>query len=198
MKVNLVLLYYFLAIIVISVYFYGINRIYKHKLRLKFMKYKEIHWIRNLAESSAEERESIDNSNSELILEKELIGKNFNNSAISFSNLTSVLLKDYDKILERKKNDLSFMYNTLIDIKNELLSFLKDLLNDSKSHIDKIFENEESFNKLESEICRLSGTDLALHTDENDLRLLIDREDRDEYLKRLNLNKEITLKIENS
>ncbi|CRG85009.1 fam-f protein [Plasmodium relictum] len=198
MKVHSVLLYYFSVITVISVYFYGINQNYQRGFKLKFMKYKEIQWVRNLAESSIEEKGLADNSDVELVLKRELIGKNFDNLTIPFLNLTSVLLKDYDKILERKKNDLSYIYNTLISINSELSAFLKDSLADSKSHINKIFKDPNYFAELKSELYAYSRGNVILHVNENDVRLLINKKDGDEYLKRLHFNKDITLDLENS
>ncbi|CRG85072.1 fam-f protein [Plasmodium relictum] len=198
MKSHLVLLHYFSIIIVISIYFYGFDRIYKNKFKLKFMRYKKIQWIRNLEESSVEAKELEDNSDSKLVLEKELlIGKNFDKSKISFLDLINVLLQDYDESLERKKNYLSDMYNTLISSNSELSGFL-GLLSDSKSHIDQIFKDPNSFGELESELRKLGDANVTLHIDENDSCLLIDGKDGGEYLKQLNFNKDITLKIENS
>ncbi|CRG94478.1 fam-f protein [Plasmodium gallinaceum] len=213
MKIHLFLLYhfYFLIIIVVYIYFCCIDPYYNtKKYKLKFIRHIEIQLTRNLAELYDIKDEDIINSSGLSMKDIQLLYNTkeakhentldegyFGDSRNLFVKLIDTLfIKNYYKYLEKDKNLIRSIYNTLEATSCEVLNILESSLDDAEDHINIIFQGLNSSDK--SELLRFSDVEITLSHNGDDMDLLINEQDAHEYLEQIKFSGEIPLRLENS
>ncbi|CRG94480.1 fam-f protein [Plasmodium gallinaceum] len=213
MKIHLFLLYhfYFLITIVVCIYFCCIDLYYNSKkYKLKFIRHIEIQLVRNLAELYDFKDEDIKNSSGISMKDLQLL---YNRRESNYENTLSegyfgdsrnlfvklidnIFFKNYYKYLEKDKEIIRSIYNTLDATTYEVLNFLKNLVDDAKDHVNMVFQGLNSYDK--SELLIFNDVELHVWRSGNSINLVIDDQNAHEYLEQLKFNSEIPLSLENS
>ncbi|CRG84176.1 fam-f protein [Plasmodium relictum] len=200
----------FLCIIAININFYGINEYYNsNKYKPKFVRYKEIQLIRNLAEVFNFTDKDILNDEGLTIKEVQLLynmnetkdedtalKEFFDDPRLLFVKLVDLIfLGNFNEKLKQEKRKIDSICSMLRIMNNKITDYMDTILDNVNDQIDYIFDDLESY---ESELLSFIGVDVDINIGECDQNLLINKDNAYDYFKESNLSEKIKLNTKKS
>ncbi|CRG84705.1 fam-f protein [Plasmodium relictum] len=196
--------------ILINIDLYG-NKAYNNsnRFKLKFVKYKEIQLIRDLAEVfnfadkdilndaglTIKEVQSLYNMNETKNEDTALEGF-FVDSRLLFAKLVDLIfLKNFNEKLKQEKARVDSLCYALWIMNNKITGYMKSIRGNVNNHIDYVFDDLESF---ESELIAYTDVDAYININERSQDLLVNKQNAYDYFKKSELSKKIKLKPKKS